>query len=109
MRILLMSSTLVPALLFICAAVTVLAQSTPPPVPPDWQTKAEATDYKETWRYPETVAYAKRLAAESSLIRYATYGKSGEGRDLPLLIASQGRTFTPAAARRAGKVVVFVQ
>jgi hypothetical protein len=87
--------------------LSAFAQGAPPP--PEWQTKAEATDYRDTWRYPETIAYAKRLAGASSLIRYATYGKSGEGRDLPLLIATQGRTFTPAAARRAGKVVVFVQ
>jgi len=89
--------------------MTLSAFAQNPPPPPEWQTKAEATNYRETWRYPETIDFAKRLAGASSLIRYAVYGKSAEGRDLPLLIAAQGRTFTPAAARRAGKAVVFVQ
>src|SRR5256714_9604970 len=38
-----------------------------------------------------------------------TFGRSGEGRDLPLLVAASGGTFTPDAARRAGKAVVLIQ
>ena len=85
------------------------AQSTPPPVPPAWQTHAEKTDYRETPRYDETIAYARRLDEASPWLRLTTFGKSGEGRDLYLLVASKGETFTPQAARRAGKPVVLIQ
>ena len=83
--------------------------TTPPPVPVEWQTRAEKTDYRETPRYDETIAYAKRLADASPLIRYRSFGQSGEGRDLPLLIAATGGTFTPQAARQAGKAVLMIQ
>jgi hypothetical protein len=101
------------ALLFLVIAMTneSNAQSPPPaPVPPDWQTHAERTDYHETPRYEETLAYCRKLAAAApAQIRLSDFGRSGEGRALPLIIATNGGTFTPEATRRAGKVVVFVQ
>ena len=78
-------------------------------MPPEWQTHAERTDYRETPRYDETIAFSKKLASSSNLIRYTTFGRSGEGRDLPLLVAASGGTFTPESARRAGKAVVLIQ
>jgi Zinc carboxypeptidase len=87
----------------------VFAQSDHGAIPPEWQTKAESTDYKQTWRYDETVAYAKKLDLASPLIKYESYGKSGDGRDMPLLIAASGQTFTPALAKRAGKAIVLIQ
>ena len=78
-------------------------------VPSEWQTHAEKTNYRETARYSETIAYAEKLAQASSLIEYQTFGKSGEGRDLPLLIASDGETHTSTAARGAGKAVILIQ
>lgn len=86
-----------------------MAQSVPPPVPPEWQTHAEKTGYRETPRYDETVAFSQKLAASSPLLRYTDFGTSGEGRALPLLVAASGETFTPDGARRAGKAVVLVQ
>lgn len=86
-----------------------MAQNAPPPVPAEWQTHAEKTDYRETPRYVETVAYSRKLADASPLVRYESFGQSGEGRELPLLIAATGDTFTPQAARSAGKVVLLIQ
>lgn len=77
--------------------------------PSEWQTHAEKTNYRETPSYDETIAYARRLDAASPLIRFASFGHSGEGRELPLLIATEAGTFTPEAARKAGKPVVLVQ
>lgn len=74
-----------------------------------WLTHAERTDYAETARYDEVVAYCRRLAAASPHARYTTFGISGEGRPLPLLILSRAGAFTPQAARRRGCVVVLVQ
>ncbi|MFN2515712.1 MAG: M14 family metallopeptidase [Pyrinomonadaceae bacterium] len=78
-------------------------------VPAEWLTHAEETDYRETPRFDATIAYSKRLDEASPLIKFQTFGKSGEGRDLPLLIAAEGETFTPEAARRAGKAVILIQ
>ncbi len=86
------------------------AQSEMGKVPAEWQTVAEKTDYKKTSSYDETVAYCKKLAAASGgLISYTTYGKSGEGRDLPLLIAARDGAFNPKWARKSGKAVVLIQ
>lgn len=84
-------------------------QESRPPAPPAWQTRAEQTDYQETAPYDETIAYAQRLAAASPLLHFESFGKSGEGRELPLLIAAEDETFTPQAAHAAGKAVVLIQ
>jgi hypothetical protein len=85
------------------------AQSESLNVPKDWQTFTEQTDYRKTPRYAETVAYAQKLDKASDLIVYQSFGKSGEGRDLPLLIASNDKTFTSAAARKKGKAIILIQ
>jgi Zinc carboxypeptidase len=97
------------AFVLLAANAAALAQSTSPGVPPAWQTHAERTDYRETPTFDDTISYARRLAAASPWIRLTTFGKSGEGRALPLVVAAKGGTLTPAAARRAGKAVVLVQ
>src|SRR6185295_12715111 len=78
-------------------------------VPIEWLTHAEKTDYRETPRYAETIEYSKRLDRASPLIKFQSFGKSGEGRELPLLIATEDGTFTPEAARHAGKAVILIQ
>src|SRR4030095_6289658 len=78
-------------------------------VPIEWLTHAERTNYRETPRYAETIEYSKRLDQASPLIKFQSFGKSGEGRELPLLIATEGGTFTPELARHAGKAVILIQ
>ncbi len=103
------SGTFISLLLLTILTIDTNAQSSAKPVPPEWRTHAEQTDYCETPRYDETVAYCRKLAANSPLIRYVEFGRSGEGRALPLVIAATGDTFTPAGARHANKVVVLIQ
>lgn len=97
--------------LILIAALNLItkAQSLSPPVPPEWRTHAEQADYRETPNYEDTNAYCRKLAAASPLVRYTEFGRSGEGRALPLVVAATDNAFTPAAARRAGKVVVLIQ
>lgn len=75
----------------------------------NWRTHAEITDYRETPNYEDTIDYARRLAHASSAIEYRSFGRSGQGRELPLLIASETGAFTPEAARAQGKAVVLIQ
>jgi murein tripeptide amidase MpaA len=102
-------SWIVVALLLSIFQTTIMSQNQTTPIPPEWLTHAEKTDYRETPRYAETIEYSKRLDKASPLIKFQSFGKSGEGRDLPLLIAAEGDTFTPEAARRAHKPVILIQ
>ena len=74
----------------------------------DWRTKAEVTDYRETPRYDETMAYCRRLAAASEFVHLETLGRSPEGRDIRAVIVSLDHAFTPEAARATGKEIVLV-
>ena len=76
---------------------------------PNWQTHAERTNYRQTPNYADTIAFAKQLAGASPAIEYRGFGRSGQDRELPLIIASETQTFTPEAAREQGKAVVLIQ
>ena len=78
-------------------------------VPAFWQTRAERTGYRFTADYDETIRFCKQLEAGTRWIQYQTFGKSGQGRDLPLLVVSSDRAFTPEAARATGKPIVLIQ
>ncbi len=99
---------IVVSLLFL-TGYSLMGQSNSPVAPTEWQTHAERTAYRETPRYDETVEYCERLDAASPLIQFVSFGKSGEGRSLPLVIAATNATFAPEAARRAGKAIVLIQ
>ena len=95
--------------LIVCCPV-LYGQSNHGNVPVGWQTAAEKTDYKKTSTYDETIAYAKKLAAASrGLIRYQSFGTSGEGRDLPLLIAANDGAFSAKWAKRTGRPIILIQ
>jgi hypothetical protein len=76
--------------------------------PDEWLTKAERTSFQETGRYDEAIAFCKKLASASPFVTYTSFGKSAEGRDLPLLIVSREKLFTPEAARKANRQVVLI-
>jgi murein tripeptide amidase MpaA len=100
---------LAPVFLLAFSIIAMSQNNQTPNVPAEWRTYAEQTDYRETPRYDATIDYAKRLDRASALIKYETFGKSGEGRDLPLLIATEGETFTPDSAKRGHKAVILIQ
>jgi murein tripeptide amidase MpaA len=76
---------------------------------PPWLIRAERTDFLETSRYEETLQDCRRLERDSPWIKVTSFGKSPEGRDLILVIASKDRAFDPAAAERTGKPIVLIQ
>ena len=84
----------------------------PPPseqVPAYWKTRAEKSDYRLTADYAETMRFCGLLEARSRWVRVTNYGKSGQGRDLPLVILSKDRAFTPALARATGGLALALQ
>ena len=75
----------------------------------DWATPAEAADYRATPSYQETLNFLERLAKTSPHIRLSNFGRSAQGRELPLVIVSADGAFTPEQARRSGKPIVLIQ
>ena len=76
--------------------------------PADLLTVAERSNFRATARHAEVVALCERLEARSPLVTLAELGKSGEGRSLPLMVVADPPVRTPAEARAAGKLVVFL-
>ncbi len=74
-----------------------------------WRTAYDSSGFLRTPRYDATVEYCKRLAGASPWARYMPFGRSPQGRDIPLLIVSRDRAFTPDAAAKTGKPVVLIQ
>lgn len=72
-------------------------------------TRAEATDYQETSRHADVLAYCDALAAESKYVYRGSFGQSGEGQDLVHLVISDRRCFSPERAAELGKVVVLIE
>jgi len=72
-------------------------------------TYCEQTDFRKTPRYAETVEFCQRLAAASPLANYAAFGKSPQGRDLPLMIVDKDRRFTPEEVRKTDRAVILIQ
>jgi hypothetical protein len=74
----------------------------------DLKSRAEITDYKETSRYAEVMEFIAKLQPLSDSIKVESFGVSGEGRQLPLVILSKPATNSPAEAARSGKPIVFI-
>ncbi|MEO2090947.1 MAG: M14 family zinc carboxypeptidase, partial [Gemmataceae bacterium] len=91
-----------PAVALLLFAASTFAQQAP------LQTAAEATKYGKTSTSAEVVAFAQELAKRSPLAKYSTYGKTPEGRPLPLLVLSDPPVATPEEAVAAKKSVVMV-
>ena len=91
--------------LLMCAAATGLsAQSA------DLRTRAEISNYEETSTYADLERIGQGLLAIApSLVHAESFGSSEEGRNLPLLVISDPKVTTPAAAHKLGRPIVYVQ
>jgi hypothetical protein len=79
------------------------------PSRPGPTTRAERTGYRETSRYADVVAFLDTLAGGDRPFVVGSIGKSGEGRDIPYVIAARPLVRSAASARASGKPVVYVQ
>lgn len=76
----------------------------------DWTTPAEASQFRTTPNYAQTLAYLQRLQqAAPDTIKLESFGISPQGRPMTVIIASKGGTFTPDAAHAAHKPIVLLQ
>src|SRR5580658_1340653 len=78
--------------------------------PEDWRTPAEIDEYRTTPDYSATLEYLGRIAAAyPATIQIESFGRTGEGRDLKIVIASKGGLFDPESIRAAGRTILLVQ
>jgi hypothetical protein len=76
----------------------------------DWATPAEQSNYRTTPDYATTMAYLRRIAAaRPQQVRIEPFGKSGEGRDLDIVIASKDGVFDPNKLHAAKRPILLVQ
>lgn len=76
----------------------------------DWRTPTEISDYRTTPDYADTVAYVERVAAAApGEVKIENFGKTGEGRDLKIVIVSKDGVFEPAAIHASGRAILLVQ
>jgi len=62
-----------------------------------WITPAEQTGLNSTPDYAETMAWLARLVAATAELEMVVIGKSLQGRDIQMVIASSDQAFSPAA------------
>lgn len=75
-----------------------------------WITPAEAGDFKFSPSYEETVAWLRRLVdASPQTLKMISLGKTPQGRDIWMVIASKEGAFTPDALKKSGKPTLFWQ
>ncbi len=70
-------------------------------------TRPELTDYAETSRYDEVIAYMKQMAAINPAIHLTTYGYTFEGRPMPLaVIGAPGASAEQVLATKKTRVYI---
>jgi hypothetical protein len=75
----------------------------------DLLTRFERTDGKETSRYDETIRYCKQLDDVSPFITFSSFGKSAQGRELPMMILDLDGLSDPEAIRSTGRLILMIQ
>jgi hypothetical protein len=93
-----------------CISLLFLALSTKTLAQPDdkLKSRAELTNYEETTRFEEVLTFITELQKRSPLVRLESFGKSEQGRNLPLMILSDSPISNPRDARGSGKAIVFI-
>ncbi|HEY0970808.1 MAG TPA: M14 family metallopeptidase [Gemmatimonadales bacterium] len=72
-------------------------------------TRAERTGYAETSTYADVIAFLDSLQARGAAMHRLTMGRTSEGRDIPVVVASRPLVRSAAEARATGRPIVYVQ
>jgi hypothetical protein len=74
-----------------------------------WLTPSEKSDFKTTPSYNETVKWFEKLTAASPLLSMVSIGKSVEGRDIYMIIASTNTDKSPLSLKNSEKPLMLAQ
>src|SRR5215813_5418277 len=86
-------------LIHLALALSLARASAQQSIDPALLTVAETSDFRATAHYADVVTLCERLAAASPLVKLSSLGKSGEGRELPLLLIADPPVSEPAPPR----------
>lgn len=73
------------------------------------RTRAEISDYQETSRHSDVLAFVQDLCSQTPLVQRTSLGKSGEGQDMVALVVSDGTCFTPEEAKKQKRLIVMIE
>jgi hypothetical protein len=73
------------------------------------RTAPERTDFAETTRYDDVVAFMRAADAASDRIHLTTWGYTLEGRPMPLAVVGNVADASPQAVRASGRTVIYLQ
>jgi hypothetical protein len=91
------------------AFTSTLAARQPPVQPVDAiKTVPEQTNFANTSKYDDVVAFLRALAKASNRVHLTTFGVTNEKRELPLAVIG-APSATPQAVRQTGKLRVYIQ
>jgi hypothetical protein len=72
-------------------------------------TVPERTNYQQTSRYDDVMAFLRAVDAASPRIHLTTFGYTMEGRALPLAVVGDVADASPDAVKASGKLRVYIQ
>lgn len=73
------------------------------------QTRAEKSEYRATSNHAEVMAFIEALRAKHpEVVTIGEFGRSSEGRTLPLFFVSSEPVTSPEQVRESGKLLVFL-
>jgi hypothetical protein len=76
----------------------------------NWTTPAEASGFRTTPSYADTLAYLQRVVdASHGQVSMQPFGTTPEGRPMMAVVAAKDGDMTPEKARAAGKPIVLLQ
>jgi len=74
-----------------------------------WQTDSEKTDLTDTPDYADTIKYLNRLVSSDPRLKMVSLGKSPQGRDIWMVIASKEGVDNPHDLHQLAKPTVLLQ
>jgi len=86
-----------------------LAVATPVHTQQNLRTQAEESNWTAYTRHDNMITYMRALQATTREMRTMSYGKSREGRDLPLAVFARPMVHTPEEALISGKPILMFQ
>ncbi len=72
------------------------------------RTRAELSNYTQTSTYEDVIDFVEKISQASDIAYLTNFGKSYEGRDLPLVILSRPRISSPDELKSSDKLIVLL-
>ena len=91
---------------FLVAFLPPVAQGQEPGQP---LTAAEQSDFRQTTRYTEVMAFISEVVGRSPDMYLTSMGTTSEGRSIPLVVVGKVTDPSPEAVRASGKTRIYVQ